>query len=591
MKKRLCLALSMVLALALPMSAFAEVPASVEDVSDEGGFEYEHAGEDGVYYCADAGGYYYGRYFYSQDPVTYTSFFNDNDAYPYTDGWEAEDGLFGVLTAQTNVTMDKTMVNNASYNDKVQLAVASGQAPFIIPKIYNEATYVNGGGVVAVSDYVPYMPNFVNFYNTYDMKADVDTIVQEDGKFYRLPGMKETALQDYTFLIRDDIFKAAGYDMAALEKDMTWPEFVDVLKGVKEYMVGEGMVGEDDYIWSDRWCGATSGYGSGGNLLNLIAKSYGITTTWGTTATNSGDLYFDWEADEFKLSATSEQYKAYMTVVEDLVSSKILDPETWTQDDDKADGQFYTGKTALLSTNRSQFTAQIAALKTQLGAGNFETYIMVCPMGIDQATGEPINYQAENSRLECGVMVSSTALKELGEEEFIKLMRYVDWLFYSDVAQTLTKWGVEGVTYTVEDGTYSLVPEYYCGGLTIAQTSDDQQDLRINKGFACGNYMYSGTTALLTSNFSEALRNYYDRMAEYRTLRPLDPPIALSEDDSEMAAMWGTNLFTTQNTWTLRFAEGLADVNADWDTFVAEIEAQNAQNILDMYNDYYAQSK
>lgn len=36
---------------------------------------------------------------------------------------------------------------------------------------------------------------------------------------------------------------------------------------------------------------------------------------------------------------------------------------------------------------------------------------------------------------------------------------------------------------------------------------------------------------------------------------------------------------------------GQADVEKDWDTYVAELEGQNAQNVLDMYNDYYQKSK
>ncbi len=38
------------------------------------------------------------------------------------------------------------------------------------------------------------------------------------------------------------------------------------------------------------------------------------------------------------------------------------------------------------------------------------------------------------------------------------MMRFVDWLWYSDEGLTLTKWGKEGETYTVTDGAYSLTP-------------------------------------------------------------------------------------------------------------------------------------
>lgn len=36
---------------------------------------------------------------------------------------------------------------------------------------------------------------------------------------------------------------------------------------------------------------------------------------------------------------------------------------------------------------------------------------------------------------------------------------------------------------------------------------------------------------------------------------------------------------------------GLKDINADWDTYVAEVNAQNADNVVNMYNDYYKNSK
>ncbi len=556
--------------------------AAVETTAET--VEEATADENGVY---QADGYTYGTQFYSEEPVTYTMFFNDNDAYPLLDSWSEEGGIFYEIEKATNVHLDATIVNNADYAQKVSLAINSGEAPMIIPKIYDEKSYVNGGGVVAVSDYVQYMPNYTNFYNEYNMEEDVNTLLQEDGKYYRLPGMKETSLQDYTLLLRKDLFEGAGYDVASLEKDWTWDEFADILIDVKAYMVEQGLCSEGDYIWSDRWCGSDSGYGSGGCLLNLVSKSYGIYTTWSSTGgTNSADLYFDREADEFKMSGTSDQYKQYMKVIKKLVDNKILDPETWSQQDATADNKFYTGKTALILTNRSQTTTQIEGLTSQLGEGNFEVYRCVLPKGTT-------NYQAENSRLECGLMVSSKAVDELGADGFIKMMRFIDWLWYSNEGQTLTKWGIEGEdgTYTVVDGKYTLNPQYYCAGLSIAQTSEDQEDMRLKYGFACGNFMYGGTEELLTSNFSDDLQDFYKRQGEYRELAPLDPVIALSEDDSETMNLWATPLFDTENTWTLKFAMGQADVDADWDTYTAALEEQNEQNVLDMYNTYYQNSK
>ena len=59
----------------------------------------------------------------------------------------------------------------------------------------------------------------------------------------------------------------------------------------------------------------------------------------------------------------------------------------------------------------------------------------------------------------------------------------------------------------------------------------------------------------------------------------------------EMLNLWGTPMTDTVNAWTCKFAMNQADINNDWDTYVAEVEAQNMLNIVDMYNDTYNASK
>ena len=137
-------------------------------------------------------GYEYGEHFHSDEPVTYTMFFNDNPAYPMNDKWINE-GVFKAIEEATNVHLELTVVDNSNYTDKVSLAVSSGTSPYIIPKIYTETAYVTGGGVVPVSDYVQYMPNYSNFVEEYNMQDDLATITQADGKYYRLPGLKNVA--------------------------------------------------------------------------------------------------------------------------------------------------------------------------------------------------------------------------------------------------------------------------------------------------------------------------------------------------------------------------------------------------------------
>ncbi len=584
-KKILCLLLTSVMAASLVSTAvFAEEGGAAESSAEVASYEGDTDNGDGTYTNSELG-YTYGATFKSDEPITYSVMFNDNDAYPIKDTWETE-GIFKAINDLTNVKFDLTKVNNASYNDRITLDISSGTAPDIIPKMYSDAQFVTGGGIVAVSDWTKYMPNYSKMVEDYDLQDTVDQNRTADGKYYRLVGLKEAALQDYSILIRDDLFKAAGYDVRELEKDWTWEEFTDILKDVKAYMVEQGIIDESDYIWSDRWCGATSGYGTGGYLLNIIAHTYGIYSTWNSgTLTNFADMYFDHEADEFKISAYTDEYKQMMTMIQNLVKEGILDPETWSQEDTTADNKFYRGETALIGTNRSSLVGQDEGIKAQLGEGNYELYEIVIPKGTT-------DYQAENVRSECGVCISSSALENMSEAEFVRMMRFVDWLFYSKEAWTLTKWGVEGETYTVdEEGNYTLTPGYFCAGLGIPQTSDDQVDMRVEYGYAGGNYMYAGDMETLTSAFSPDLRDFYDRMAEYRTLMPLDPHVALDELDNEQMNLWASGFKDTLEQWNLRFCMNQADVEADWETFLAELDAKNAQNMLDMYNQYYQESK
>ena len=158
---------------------------------------------------ADAAvGYTFGEEvtFHSDEPVTYPMFFSDASWYAMQDTWLTE-GIFKDIENLTNVHLDITSYDSGDYNQKINLAINSGSAAYIIPKVYEEGQYVAGGGVVAVSDYTQYMPNFTAFVNKYNLQSDLDTIRQVDGKFYRLPGLHQAVAPNYTLMVRDDIFK------------------------------------------------------------------------------------------------------------------------------------------------------------------------------------------------------------------------------------------------------------------------------------------------------------------------------------------------------------------------------------------------
>ena len=187
-------------------------------------------------------GYTYGAgvTFHSDEPVTYSMMFSDHENYPYNADWR----LWSIIEERTNVTFDLTLIARTDYEDKKSVLVNSGDAPYIIPKTYEEGKYVNGGQIVAISDWVKYKPNYQKCVEEWGMADDLKAKLQSDGKYYVLPGMWEAAGGGYSYIIRKDVFDAAGVDVTELEKDWTYEGFYEALKQVKDYTGAE-------YVWSD----------------------------------------------------------------------------------------------------------------------------------------------------------------------------------------------------------------------------------------------------------------------------------------------------------------------------------------------------
>ncbi len=518
-----------------------------------------------------------GKTFHADQPVTYTMFFSDASWYPMVDTWKTE-GVFKKIEELTNVTLDIKSYDSGDYMDQITLDIQAGNAAYIIPKIYDDSKFVDGGAIVPISDYVKYMPYYTDFYNKYDLSKDIQTITRSNGKYYKLPGMKESNLINYSFVIRKDIWDKAGVDVVALQKDWTWADFLEALKKVKAYMVSQGMCKESDYIWSDLWCGNESGQGSGGNLLGVMAATYDVNAGW-----NIGNgMRYNKDQDKFLFSPVSDNYKEFLKTANSFVEAGILDPETFTQDDATATAKYYNGKTAIMSINQGQWANYEQNMTAQLGAGNYENYVITIPIGSTR------NSTVSPERLENGVMISKKALDELGEDGFIQMLRFVDWLFYSHEAYELTKWGVEGEHYEVVDGQKKLKAGYCCSGLGFGNDeAESMTDIRLKWGYAGGNFWYGGTVAEMSDNLTGAVADYVARDASDRDTPPLAPGLAPTPDQNEEINLIATPLISNVNSWTLKFVTGQAKIDAQWDEYVKSCEDLNYKGLVDIYAQLY----
>ncbi|MNP23280.1 hypothetical protein D3C76_1159860 [compost metagenome] len=267
-----------------------------------------------------------------------------------------------------------------------------------------------------------------------------------------------------------------------------------------------------------------------------------------------------------------------MTYLNKLVKEGLLDPESFTQNDDAARAKFYKGDTYVINGNY-QFLAES---KAKMQVPNADLYMTIQPGGPKGLL------QIETSRLENGVMISKKALDELGQEKFIKMLRFVDWLWYSDEGQTLSLWGVDGETYTKDaSGNFNLTKDITYNGMNPTGT----KKLNVDYGFANGVFAYGGTTKLRLSKMTEGEKNFTDRVLKNRQARKLMPPIMANADESEQMNLISKPLMDYVSTATLKFITGQQDIASGWDAYVKQVDANGASRYTKMANDVFGKTK
>jgi putative aldouronate transport system substrate-binding protein len=244
-----------------------------------------------------------------------------------------------------------------------------------------------------------------------------------------------------------------------------------------------------------------------------------------------------------------------------LVADGLLDPESFTQDNDLALQKLASEKSFAISSNAQMIVNDYRpALANVPGATIAKINLPAGP------AGNVVN--AEN-KLENGIMISSQAVES---PNFVAMMQFIDWLWYSDEGQEFAKWGVEGVTYT-------RGPD---GKRTLAEPMKIMLDLQKQYGFSGGVFAYGGTTELLQSTFTPEEIEFQKAMAQ-KTELPVPPPFPFTEAEREQATLTETGLQDYVEQMTLQFILGQRDL-AQWDAYVAELEGKGMSTYIDLVN-------
>ncbi|MEO6083035.1 MAG: extracellular solute-binding protein [Umezawaea sp.] len=489
-----------------------------------------------------------GDQFKATEPLDVSLLYLDQAHYPIKNDWL----LWSEITKRTNIKIAPTVVPYSDYDQKRGLVISSGNAPTIISKTYpgQEEAFVSSGAILPVSDYLDLMPNFKSKIEKWKLQPELNTLRQEDGKFYLLPGVHEEVWQDYSLAFRTDELTRLG-----LSAPKTWDEVYTVLKAIK-------AAHPESYPLSDRF--------EGKNILNIAGQTFGAFAGWGYVR----NATWNDSQQKFEFAGATPEYKQLIEYFRKLVADGLMDPESFTQKDDQAIQKFVSGQSYAISSNAQNLANDYRPNLAKIPGATVAKIPL--PAG-------PKGNVIRGLRTENGIMVSA---KLAESDKFVATMQFIDWLWYSDEAQEFTKWGVQGTTFDKDaSGKRTLKPEVAFGGMNAGAPKNLQRDF----GFQGGVFSYGGSTELLQSMFTEEEIAFQKTMADKKVL-PLAPPYPFNETEREQATVWDAPLKDLATTSALQFILGSRDLST-WDAYVAELDSKGKNQYIDLVNGAYQRYK
>lgn len=482
-----------------------------------------------------------------QDPVKIKIYYSDNATLPFKEDWlvvkEAE--------KRFNVDFDFEVIPIADYQTKVSLTLNTGNnAPDVI--LYQStqgenASLALNGALVPISDYSDYTPNFNARVEEFGLTGAMNLLNLADGKRYYMPGLFDVPFYDGGLILREDFLEAEG-----LAVPKTFDDLYNILKAYK-------AKNPDSYPLTIL---------AGPRVLyRMTMPSFGI-SLGKNGAGGSNTLSWDYQKGEYFEGAISDGYKQYMSYLSKLYAEGLLDPEMA----DPIDGDKWSQK---MASGKSMATY---AYYDQIGGVTASSEIEGFKLQMYPSLEGPAGaHHQQKNRTGSGIMFPAATAKR---SDFERVVRTIDEVFFSEEGAKLWCLGVEGVTYTEENGKIKYSDELVNSAEGVYKT------LQVKYG--CG----SDVTQLVWVNEREMTKydeNYARINKEVAAMGDVIqqvPPTPLFDDmKAEDAGVLQTPLFDTFSVWADAFITGKKSVDNDWDAYVNEMKTLKIDEFCKIYND------
>lgn len=436
--------------------------------------------------------------------------------------------MFAKLAEATGVKLEITAVSTETASDDFMLRCASGD---LTDMVQNAATQYTGGGAKAIEDDVimdllPLIDEYsVNYYNIIYSDPNIyKNLVNDEGQVPSLIGMyTDYYYTDQGYWIRQDILDKTGL---AIPKTVS--ELDAVLDAFKNLGLTDALM-----VLSEGKC-------------DMLETAYG-----------AADRLVD---GKLQPAALTDNYKEYLKKLHEYYQKGYISVDfvTYTESDTKPP------QDVVFNDMTGIFKEDVASISGYLNRTNTPGFDLQ-PMGQIRLN--------EGDRLDTGFIGVKAADKyslsistQCSDPKLA--MQYMDYLF-SDEGHMLANYGIEGETYTIENGQ----PQFTDLILNNPQGFDWQlcQSLYINPGFPCLTDL-SVQEMTYTDAQKAAVPTWVDAYDSADETMPNERWLSYTNEESHHKADLQNDIETYQTEMRLKFITGQLDIDAEWDNYCAALE-------------------
>ena len=442
------------------------------------------------------------------------------------------------IKEKTGVWLDVIYAANSTYGDTLNVTMTdpSEKQPMLIAMTdARGTTMINNARAGAFWDLTDYVNDAENYPNLAGGSATIYNNISIDGRIYGI--YRNRAFPRAGIYYRKDIAEKAGITKV--------PETIEELTALANALAA---VSPDTYALN--MCSYTAG------TINVITVAHGAPNNWGID--ENGDIY---------PAHKSPAYLEGLNWLRNLYAAGGIDPNFATIDTTQWDNIERTEKAFMRFDCLDNAYRQQEWFEKNAGVTE-QIWEMVGPLA--QADGE-ITVWPQNAGFNGEIVVT----KAVKEADLPKVMKFLDWVNSAE-GQMMINWGVEGVTYLVDEEGYRI---------NVDQHTEEMSN---------NNSVYQHSLNQLGMNVLGDLcvpLRTTDLRARYNELNGILTPYAVADPCypfvSETNVAFGTQLSTILSDAATQYIAGIIDqasLEAAWQQWEEEGGAMMTMEYNEAYH-------